>query len=40
CKQVKTISECQLKMSTKIQIEWAKKIWNPTTGCTKVSAGC
>lgn len=21
-------------------IEWASKVWNPTTGCDKVSAGC
>ena len=21
-------------------IEWTNKVWNPTTGCTKVSAGC
>lgn len=21
-------------------IEWADKVWNPVTGCTKVSAGC
>ena len=25
-------------MSTKI--EWADEVWNPVTGCTKVSAGC
>lgn len=25
-------------MSTKIK--WATKVWNPTTGCSKVSAGC
>lgn len=22
------------------KIEWANKVWNPTTGCTKVSPGC
>lgn len=22
------------------KIEWTEKTWNPTTGCTKVSAGC
>ena len=22
------------------KIEWASKVWNPTTGCTKVSQGC
>lgn len=22
------------------KIEWTQKTWNPTTGCTKVSAGC
>ena len=22
------------------KIEWAEKVWNPATGCTKVSAGC
>jgi protein gp37 len=22
------------------KIEWAEKVWNPVTGCTKVSAGC
>ncbi len=27
-------------MSTKSQIEWTEQTWNPTTGCTKVSAGC
>ena len=27
-------------MSTKTQIEWTEQTWNPTTGCTKVSAGC
>jgi protein gp37 len=21
-------------------IEWADRVWNPVTGCTKVSAGC
>ena len=21
-------------------IEWTDKVWNPTTGCTKMSAGC
>jgi len=26
-------------MST-TKIEWATKVWNPTTGCTKVSPGC
>lgn len=25
-------------MSTKI--EWATDVWNPTTGCNKVSEGC
>lgn len=25
-------------MSTKI--EWAEEVWNPITGCTKISAGC
>ena len=25
---------------TKTKIEWADRVWNPTTGCTKVSAGC
>ena len=23
----------------KTSIEWADKVWNPTVGCTKVSAG-
>jgi len=27
-------------MTTKSQIEWTEQTWNPTTGCTKVSAGC
>lgn len=27
-------------MSAKTQIEWTEQTWNPTTGCTKVSAGC
>ncbi len=22
------------------KIEWADKVWNPTTGCSKISAGC
>lgn len=25
---------------TQSKIEWTEKTWNPTTGCTKVSAGC
>jgi protein gp37 len=25
---------------TKTTIEWATDVWNPTTGCTKVSPGC
>lgn len=25
---------------TKTKIEWADRVWNPTTGCTKVSQGC
>lgn len=25
---------------TKTSIEWADEVWNPTTGCTKVSEGC
>ena len=24
----------------KTKIDWADKVWNPVTGCTKVSAGC
>jgi len=27
-------------MSGKTSIEWATMSWNPTTGCTRVSAGC
>lgn len=27
-------------MFTKSNIEWTETTWNPTTGCTKVSAGC
>ena len=27
-------------MSIKSKIEWTDASWNPTTGCTKVSAGC
>lgn len=27
-------------MSSKSGIEWTEKTWNPTTGCTRVSAGC
>lgn len=22
------------------RIEWAQKVWNPVTGCTKISSGC
>ena len=25
---------------TKTKIEWATDVWNPTVGCTKLSAGC
>ena len=25
---------------TKTRIDWADEVWNPTTGCTKVSEGC
>ena len=25
---------------TKTKIPWAERVWNPVTGCTKVSAGC
>ncbi len=25
---------------TKTKIEWADRVWNPVTGCTKISAGC
>ena len=24
----------------KSKIEWTETTWNPTTGCTKISAGC
>lgn len=27
-------------MAIHSQIEWTESTWNPTTGCTKVSAGC
>ena len=27
-------------MGDKSGIEWTEATWNPTTGCTKVSAGC
>lgn len=27
-------------MATTSEIEWTEQTWNPTTGCTKVSAGC
>jgi len=27
-------------VSGKTAIEWATAVWNPTTGCTRVSAGC
>lgn len=27
-------------MSGKTKIEWADRVWNPTTGCTKGSEGC
>ena len=27
-------------MTTKTQIEWTEHTWNPTKGCTKISAGC
>jgi protein gp37 len=22
------------------KIEWAERVWNPITGCTKISLGC
>jgi protein gp37 len=25
---------------SKTKIEWTEKVWNPCTGCTKVSQGC
>lgn len=25
---------------TKTKIEWADRVWNPVTGCTKISQGC
>lgn len=25
---------------SKTKIEWSEQVWNPTTGCTKISAGC
>jgi protein gp37 len=27
-------------MSSKSKIEWTEQTWNPSTGCTKISAGC
>ncbi len=27
-------------MSTKTSIEWTEQTWNPTVGCSKISAGC
>lgn len=27
-------------MTGRSRIEWTEKVWNPVTGCTKVSAGC
>ena len=27
-------------MNGKTKIEWTDTVWNPVTGCTKVSAGC
>jgi len=27
-------------MMATTKIEWAEKVWNPVTGCTKISAGC
>lgn len=27
-------------MTTESKIEWTEQTWNPTTGCTKISAGC
>ncbi len=27
-------------MSGKTKIDWADNVWNVTTGCSKVSAGC
>ena len=27
-------------MTTTSRIEWTEQTWNPTVGCTKISAGC
>ena len=27
-------------MTTTSKIEWTEQTWNPTVGCTKISAGC
>ena len=27
-------------MTSASRIEWTERTWNPTTGCTKISAGC
>src|SRR5215467_14189138 len=27
-------------MSGKTSIEWSDRVWNPITGCTRVSSGC
>ena len=29
-----------VRIMNKTNIEWTEESWNPTTGCTKVSAGC
>lgn len=29
-----------IKAGSTSSIEWTQKTWNPTTGCTKISAGC
>lgn len=28
------------RMTSTSRIEWTERTWNPTTGCTKISAGC
>jgi protein gp37 len=37
------IPDCKTKLTTKMaksKIEWCDQVWNPITGCTKISEGC
>lgn len=38
--KAETLSKQKSVIASKTGIEWTDTTWNPTTGCTKISAGC